>query len=83
MLKSILTGKHIGKRPLGGHRRTLEDNIGMDFKEISINARNWDDSVQDGDYWTVFAKAVFGPPGSLRHGVIVNASRYWVGTDTI
>ena len=47
----ILTGKHTGKRPLGRPRRTFEDNIRMDLEEIGINAENWDDSVQDRDYW--------------------------------
>ena len=37
--------KPTGKRPLG--RCRWEDNIRMDLKEISINARNWVDSAQD------------------------------------
>ena len=36
----ILTGKPIGKRPLGTPWRRWEDNIRMDFEEIRINARN-------------------------------------------
>ena len=36
----ILTGKPTGKRPLGRPRRTWEDNIRMDLKEIGINAGN-------------------------------------------
>ena len=47
----ILSGKPTGKRPLGRLKRTWEDNIRMDFKEIGINTRNWVDSVQDRDYW--------------------------------
>ena len=43
----ILTGKPIGKRPLGRPSRRLEDNIRMDLKEININTRNWVDSAQD------------------------------------
>ena len=35
----ILTGKRTGKRPLGRPRRRLEDNIGMDLKEIGIKTR--------------------------------------------
>ena len=35
----ILTGKPIGKRPLGMPRRSRwEDNIRMDLEEIGINA---------------------------------------------
>ena len=37
----ILTGKPIGKRPLGRPRRRLEDNIRMDLEEIGISAGNW------------------------------------------
>jgi len=36
----ILTGKPIGKRPLGRPRHRWEDNIGMDLEEIGINAGN-------------------------------------------
>ena len=46
----ILTGKPTGKRPLGRPRRSWEDNIRMDLEEICINAFNWVDSVQDGNY---------------------------------
>ena len=47
----ILTGKPMGKRPLGRIRQRWEDNIRMDLKEIGINTRNWVDSAQDRDYW--------------------------------
>ena len=36
----ILTGIHIGKRPLGRPRRRWTDDIRMDLKEIGINVRN-------------------------------------------
>ena len=36
----ILTGKTIGKSPLGKPRRGREDNIRMDLEEIGINAGN-------------------------------------------
>jgi hypothetical protein len=45
----ILTGKPYVKRPLGRPRRRWEDNIIMDVEEISINAGNWVNSVQDRD----------------------------------
>ena len=32
-------------------RRRWEDNIGMDLKEMGINARNWVDLVLNRDYW--------------------------------
>ena len=47
----ILTGKPIGKRPLGWPRRRWEDNIRMDLEEIGIKAGNWVDSAQDRNYW--------------------------------
>ena len=45
----LLTGKPIGKRPLGRPGRRWEDNIRMDFEEIDINAGYWVDSAQDRD----------------------------------
>ena len=37
----ILTGKPIGKRPLGRPKCRWEDNIRMNLEEIDINAGNW------------------------------------------
>ena len=37
----IVTGRPIGKRPLGRPRRRWEDNIRMDLKDIGANTRNW------------------------------------------
>ena len=36
----ILTGKPIGKIPLGRPRHVLEDNIRMNFNKMGINTRN-------------------------------------------
>jgi hypothetical protein len=36
----ILIGPSVGKRPLGRPRRTLEDNIKIDLKEIGVITRN-------------------------------------------
>ena len=47
----MLTHTPAGKRPLGRPRLRCEDNVGMDFKEISTNTRNQVDSDQDRDYW--------------------------------
>ena len=41
----ILTGKPIGKRPLGRPRRRWKDNIRIYLEEIGINAGNWVDSA--------------------------------------
>ena len=49
----ILTGKPIGKRPLGTPRRRWEDNIRMDLEERGINTGIWVDSALDTDFWRV------------------------------
>ena len=53
----ILTGKPTGKRPLGRPRRRWKDNIRMDLEELGINAGNWVDSAQDGNYWRALVTA--------------------------
>ena len=58
-----LTGKSTCKRPLGRSSRRWEDNIGMEFKEIGINTRNWIDSAQDWDYWRALANAALNLRG--------------------
>ena len=46
----ILTGKPIGKKPLGSHMRRWKYNIRMYLEEIGMNTRNWVDSAQDRNY---------------------------------
>ena len=53
----ILTGKPIGKRPLGRPRRRWEDNIRMELEEISINAGDWVELAQDRDFWRALVNA--------------------------
>ena len=65
----ILTGKHIGKRPLGRPRRRWEDNIRMDLLgvdgkiilewtlKIGMNVGNWVDSSQDSNYLRALVNA--------------------------
>ena len=53
----ILTGTPTGKRSLGMPRRRWEDSIGIDFKEIDINTRNWVDSAQDRNYCRTLVNA--------------------------
>ena len=65
----ILTDTSAGKRPLGRPRRKWEDNIRMNIKEIGINARNWIDSSQDGDYWRAILNAALNLLVSISHGV--------------
>ena len=40
-----LTGKSVGKRPLGRPRHRWEDSIRMHLKEIDINTWDWIDLV--------------------------------------
>ena len=49
----ILTGKRIGKRPLGKLKYRWEDDIRMDPKEIAVSTGNWIDSAENTGYWTV------------------------------
>ena len=46
----VLVGKHEGKRPLGRHRRRLEDNIKMDLQEVG-GGGDWMELAQDRDRW--------------------------------
>ena len=39
---------NLGKRLLGRPRRRWEGNVRMNLKEISINTRNWIDSLRIG-----------------------------------
>ena len=50
----ILVGKPTRQRPLGRLRRRWENNIKMDLKDIFVNTRNLDDSVENRDYWLAF-----------------------------
>ena len=46
-----------GKRPLRRPRRSWEENIRIDRKEMDVNIRNFLDSAQDRDYWKVIVIA--------------------------
>ena len=62
-----------GKRTLGRPRRTWEDNIRMDLKEVGINAGNWVVSAQDTDYWRALAKAALeGVKNCQNHPYVIN-----------
>ena len=53
----MLTYNPTWKRPLERPRRRWGDNIRMDLEEIGINAGNWVDSTQDGNYWRALVNA--------------------------
>jgi hypothetical protein len=46
------------KRSLGRSRRTWEDNINMDLKEIGIDGENWNRLAQDRVQWRAFVSTV-------------------------
>jgi len=46
------------KRPLGRPRRTWEDNIRMDLREIGIERANWIRLAQDRVPWQAFVNTV-------------------------
>jgi hypothetical protein len=50
----VLIGMLEGKRLLGRPRRSWEDNIKMDFREIRIDGANWIRLTQDRVRWRDF-----------------------------
>jgi hypothetical protein len=48
---NILVGRPEGRRPLGRARRSWEDNIKMDLREIGFGDMDWIDLVQERDRW--------------------------------
>jgi hypothetical protein len=54
----ILVGKPEGKRPLGEIRRTWENNIYIDLREIEWSRMNWVYLAQDRDQWRALADTV-------------------------
>jgi hypothetical protein len=46
---TIFFEKFEGKRPLGGHRRKMEDNIKMYLPEIAFGFVDWIHMAQDRD----------------------------------
>jgi hypothetical protein len=47
----ISVGNLERKRPLGKPRRSREDNIKMDLREIGWDGMDWIDLAQDRDQW--------------------------------
>jgi hypothetical protein len=54
----VLVGRPEGKRPLGRLRRSWEDNIKMDLREIGIYGANWIQLAQDRVQWRGFVNTV-------------------------
>jgi hypothetical protein len=54
----ILVRKREGKKPLGRPRRTWEDNIRMDLREIGLEGVDWIHLAQDRDQWRAVVNTV-------------------------
>jgi hypothetical protein len=54
----LLVGRPEGKRPLGRPRRSREDNIKLDLREITIDGVNWIQLAQDRVQWRAFVNTV-------------------------
>jgi hypothetical protein len=53
-----LVGRPEGKRPLGRPRRTWEDNIKLDLREIGIDGAKWIQPAQDMVQWRACVNTV-------------------------
>jgi hypothetical protein len=54
----VLVGKPEGKRPLGRPKRSWEDGIRMDLREIGLGGVVWIRLSQDRDRWRAVVSAV-------------------------
>ena len=54
----ILVGKPEGKSLLVRPRRTWEDNIKMDLREVGCDHRYWITLAEDRDQWRAYERAV-------------------------
>jgi hypothetical protein len=54
----ILVGKPEEKRPLGRPRRSWEDNIRIDLREIGWGVMDWIDLARDRDQWRALVNTV-------------------------
>jgi hypothetical protein len=55
---NILVGRPDGRRPLGRPRRTWEDNIKMDLREIGFGDVDWIHLAHDRDTWRALVNTV-------------------------
>ena len=53
----ILVGKPEGKITLGTPRRSWEDNIKIDLREVCCDPGDWIALTEDGDQWRAYVRA--------------------------
>ncbi|KAJ4435318.1 hypothetical protein ANN_17928 [Periplaneta americana] len=53
----VLVGRPEGKRPSGRPKRTWEDNIKMELREVEYDDREWINLAQDRDQWRDYVRA--------------------------
>jgi hypothetical protein len=54
----VLTGKPVGKRPLGKPRHRWEDGIRMNLGEIGWGSVDWIQLAQDRNWWLAVVNTV-------------------------
>ena len=54
----VLVENPEGKRPLGRPRRSWEDSIKMDLREVGCGCVDWMELAQDRDRWRALVSAV-------------------------
>ena len=57
----VSVGKPEGKRPLGRPRRSWEDNINNDLREMGFDTEECIDFAEDRDKWRAYIRAVMDP----------------------
>ena len=55
---AVLMGRPEGKRPLGKTRRSLEDDIKMDLRDVGCYAGDWIDLAQNRVQWRAYVRTV-------------------------
>jgi hypothetical protein len=58
VMHRVLVGKPEGKRPLGRPRRSWEDNVKMNLREVGLGCGGCIESAQDMERWRALVSAV-------------------------